>query len=75
MKRLQVLPLRARVDLGVMATKKYLTNSKAQEQELHYQMQFGITLNTRAFFCSWVLILSRRYNQGILNHAQNTTHW
>ena len=36
----QVLPLRNRVNLGVMAMKAYSTFPKALELESHYQMQF-----------------------------------
>ena len=36
----QVLQLRVRIDLGVMAIKKYPTFLKAIELEPHYQMKF-----------------------------------
>ena len=35
-------PLRVRVDLRIMAKKRYFTHSRSPEQEPHHQMQFRI---------------------------------
>ena len=42
----QVLPLRVRVDLGVMAIKGYATHPRSPQLEPHYQMQFRIIPRT-----------------------------
>ena len=47
MKSYQILPLRVRVDLGViMATKGLSTFHKAPELETHYKMQFSVISRT-----------------------------
>ena len=62
----QVLPLQFRVDLGVMAMKRYSTFFKSPELEPHFQMQFSVIPDTH-FLVGGVLILKRRINQIILS--------
>ena len=42
----QILPLRVRVDLGVIAIKRYFISHNAPGLEYHYQMQFIILSTT-----------------------------
>ena len=45
----QLLPLRVRVNLGVMAKNVYSTLSRFSQFELHYQMQVSVIPKTPFF--------------------------
>ena len=57
----QILPSQSRVDLGVMAMKRYSTLSKSLKLELNNQMQFSVIPRTP--FLVVALPHCRRYSQ------------
>ena len=66
----KVLPIKVRVNLGVMAIKRYILLPRSPEPKPHHQMQLSVIPRTPPFFPGGeVLLLCRKYSQCILKPA------
>ena len=65
----QVLPLGIRVELRVIAVKRYFTLTRSPELETHHLMQFSLIPRTPLLVCGGGLAPLQRQNQFILNLA------
>ena len=69
----EVLPLRVRVERGVIAMKNFALCT-LQNRKTHHQMQFSVVLRTPWFF-GGVLSVYRGYGERILSLANNANQF